>query len=193
MTKLAVHPWPGPAPAPQDGLFVLFLRTDARRDAARVQVRLAAREALAVILGLPLADIGIDSISGSPPRITLAGDACAIGCSFAHEDGYALAAINLHGAVGVDLMRVQDIPDWQAVARDYLGPTASAALQAASADARPHAFAQAWTRREAALKRGGQQLGEWKTDINDATIMLSLPVAELVGSIALLPEKVILC
>lgn len=193
MTMLAVHPWPGPAPAPQDGLFVLFLRTDARRDAARVQVRLAAREALAAALHRPLGDIGIDSLSDSPPRITLAGDACAIGCSFAHEDGYALAAINLHGAIGVDLMRVQDIPDWQAVARDYLGPAASAALQAIANDERPHAFAQAWTRREAALKRSGQALGEWQSDINDATIMLTLPVAELVGSIALLPEKGILC
>lgn len=193
MTALAVYPWPGPAPVPQDGLFVLFLRTDMRRDAARVQVRLAAREALAAALHRPLGDIGIDSTPGSPPRVTLASAACAIGCSFAHEDGYALAAINLHGAVGVDLMRVQDIPDWQAVARDYLGPAAGAALLAASADERPRAFAQAWTRREAALKRSGQQLGEWKTDITDATIMLPLPVAELVGCIALLPEKVILC
>ena len=193
MTMLAVHPWPGPAPAPQDGLFVLLLRTDARRDAARIQVRLAAREALAVALHRPLDDIGIDSTPGSPPRITLAGGACAIGCSFAHEDGYALAAINLHGAVGVDLMRVRDIPDWQAVARDYLGPAVSAALQSASADDRPRAFAQAWTRREAALKRAGQRLAEWRTDINDATLTLSLPVAGLVGSIALLPEKVILC
>jgi 4'-phosphopantetheinyl transferase len=193
MTMLAVHPWPGPAPVPQDGLFVLFLRTDVRRDAARVQVRLAAREALAAALDRPLDDISIDSIPGWPPRITLAGDACAIGCSFAHEDGYALAAINLHGAVGVDLMRVQDIPDWQAVARDYLGPAASAALQAITNGERPRAFAQAWTRREAALKRSGQQLGEWENDINDAIITLSLPVAELVGNIALLPEKVILC
>jgi 4'-phosphopantetheinyl transferase len=193
MTALAVHPWPGPAPAPQDGLLVLFLRTDARRETARVQVRLAAREALAAALHRPLGDIGIDSTPGSPPRITLAGVACAIGCSFAHEDGYALAAINLHGAVGVDLMRVQDIPDWQAVARDYLGPAASAALHATSADERPRAFAQAWTRREAALKRCGQQLDEWQSDISDATIMLTLPVADLAASIALLPEKVILC
>lgn len=193
MTTLAVHPWPGPAPAPQDGLFVLFLRTETRRDTARVQVRQAAREALAAALHRPLGDIGINSTPGSPPRITLAGDACAIGCSFAHEDAYALAAINLHGTIGVDLMRVQDIPDWQAVARDYLGPAASATLLAASAAERPRAFARAWTRREAALKRSGQQLAEWKTDNNDATIMLSLPVAELVGCIALLPEKVILC
>jgi len=192
MKTLAVHAWPGPAPAPLDGLFVLFVRTVPRRDAARLEIRRAAREALALVLDLAVDDITIASTPGAPPRILVAGEARAIGCSFAHEDGYALAAINLHGAVGVDLMRVRDIPDWQAVAHDYLGPAASAALQATSADERPRAFAQAWTRREAALKRDGQQLGEWKFDINDATTMLSLPVAELVGCVALPPQKVIL-
>jgi 4'-phosphopantetheinyl transferase len=181
MKTLAVHPWPGPVPAPRDGLLVLLLRTDPRRDAARRQVRQAAREALALLLGLAVDDIDIKSEPGAPPRIVVAGKASGIGCSFAHEEGHALAAINLHGAIGVDLMRVRDIPDWQAVARDYLGPAASDALLALSAADRPRAFAEAWTRREAALKRQGQQLGEWREDISAPTIMLTVPVFDLVG------------
>lgn len=193
MTTLAVHPWPGPALVPRDGLFVLFIRTAPRRETARLEIRQAAREALALVLGLAVDDVNITSTPGAPPRILVAGETRAIGCSFAHEDGCALAAINLHGSIGVDLMRVRDIPDWQAVARDYLGPAASAALHAMFTDELPRAFAQAWTRREAALKRDGQQLGEWKSDITDATTMLSLPMADLVGCIALPPRKVILC
>lgn len=184
MKTLAVHTWPGPVPAPLDGLFVLFIRTALRRETARREIRQAAREALALLLGLAVEDVTIASTPGAPPRILVAGEARAIGCSFAHEDGCALAAINLHGAVGVDLMRVRDLPDWQAVARDYLGPAASAALLAAAPAGRPRAFAEAWTRREAALKHRGQALGEWRVDIGAAQIMLTIPSYDIVGHVS---------
>lgn len=184
MKTLAVHAWPGPVPAPRDGLLVLFLRTDPLRDAARLQLRQAAREALALLLGLTVDDITIESRPGTPPRILVAGEARDIGCSFAHEDRCALAAINLHGAVGVDLMRVRDIPDWQAVARDYLGPAECAALLATSAADRPRAFAEAWTRREAALKLHGQQLSEWRADMTGATRSLAIPSFDIVGHVS---------
>lgn len=186
MTALAVHFWPGPAPAPQDGLFAILISTAdaapgtsppaAQRDAARRAIRLAAREALAEVLGVPAADIAIDSTPGTPPRIVLAGFASRIGCSFSHDVNYTLAAFNLQGPIGADLMQVQDIPDWQAVARDYLGPKAS------TLDT-PIAFTQAWTQREAALKCHAQQISEWQADLPGRTIPLALPVANLLGNI----------
>lgn len=197
MTTMAVHTWPGPVPAPQDGRFVICIHTQdahgtrgsgapgAQRAAARAQIRRATQEALAALLGISIDDIRIASTPGKPPAITLAGGNRKIGCSFAHEDGYALAAINLDGAIGVDLMRVQDIPDWQAVARDYLGPAATAALQATPAGDRPRAFAFAWTRREAALKCHGQQLAEWRAGDNAPAIALALPVTDLVGHVTI--------
>ncbi|MRW86009.1 4'-phosphopantetheinyl transferase superfamily protein [Pseudoduganella sp. FT26W] len=192
MNTLAVQAWPGPTPAPQDGLFAILIDTSsapaarasdagARRDAARRQIRLAAREALAALLRLPIGDIAIISAPGMQPRIQLAGAESRIGCSFTYDDHYALAAINLRGPVGVDMMRIQDIPDWQAVARDYLGPAAAAALQ--SAADRPSAFTKAWTRREAALKYHAQQLSEWQADLPGRAISLILPAAELTGHI----------
>jgi 4'-phosphopantetheinyl transferase len=196
MNILAVHTWPGPTPTPQDGLFALLIPTTPstntlpgtaataaahRREAARLLLRRAAREALAAVLRVPAADITITSRPGQPPSILLANRPSSIGISFSHEEGYALAAINLHGAIGVDLMRIQDIPDWQAVARDYLGPAAAAALQAS--DDRPRAFAKAWTRREAALKCHAQQLSEWQADLPGQSIPLALPVAELTAHI----------
>ncbi|MYM66802.1 4'-phosphopantetheinyl transferase superfamily protein [Pseudoduganella sp. FT55W] len=186
MNTLAVQPWPGPAPAPQDGLFAILIRTtvrspDAQRDAARRQIRLAAREALAAVLRRPIADVSITSMPGAPPRILLAGPESLIGCSFSHDGDYALAAFNLQGPIGADLMHVQDIPDWQAVARDYLGPAVTAALLAAPD--RPHAFTQAWTQREAALKCHAQQISEWQSDLPGQSISLALPVAGLLGHI----------
>ena len=215
MNALAVHAWPGPTPAPQDGLFAILIDTSAapgtpaartsspasqqqpdtvdassapraggagtQRDAARRQIRLAAREALAAVLRVPVDAIAITSSPGTPPRILLAGAESRIGCSITYEDHYALAAINLHGPVGIDMMRIQHIPDWPIVARDYLGPAAAAALQ--SAADRPRAFTKAWTRREAALKYHAQQLSEWQGDLPGRSISLILPVAELTGHI----------
>jgi 4'-phosphopantetheinyl transferase len=181
MNALAVHRWPGPTPVLRNGLFVILIDAELQREAARHQIRLAAREALAAVLGKSVAGISIDSSPGHPPRVLLAGAASRIGISFSHEDGHALAAFNLHGAIGADIMRVQDIPDWQAVANDYLGPAVSAALQAAAG--RPRAFANAWAQREAALKFHAQQLSEWQGDLSGTTIPLALPDIHLAGYI----------
>lgn len=189
MTALIVSPWPGPVPAPHDGLFVVRVATSLERPRAREQIRLAARAALASVLGVDAGDIVIDSTPGQAPRITLAGAESAIGCSFTHEGGYSLAAINLHGAVGIDLMRVEEVFDWRAVARDYLGPEVCATLAATPAAEQTLAFVLAWTRHEAALKCHGIQLTEWCEEI--ATLATStrstLLPDNLVASLACRP------
>lgn len=183
MKPLAVQTWPGRVPTPQDGLFAILITTGVQRDAARRELRLAVCEALAAVLRLPSEDISIASRPGEPPSILLAGRPTSIGVSISHEDHYSLAAINLHGPIGADIMRMQDIADWQVVAKDYLGPAISASLQALSAAERPHAFTQAWTQREAALKCHAQQLSEWQADLPGRSIALVLPVPGLTGHI----------
>ncbi|WP_122697970.1 4'-phosphopantetheinyl transferase superfamily protein, partial [Pseudomonas viridiflava] len=74
------------------------------------------------------------------------------GLSFSHESGLSVAAVNLSGLVGVDVMTVQNVPDWQTVARDYLGPTVTHRLQETPEGARNLAFANAWCQHEALLK-----------------------------------------
>jgi 4'-phosphopantetheinyl transferase len=196
MNTLAVQRWPGPTPTPQDGLFAILLSHAAdnaasadpgapgggrRREAARLAVRRAAREALATVLGMTPDDISIVSNPGEPPRVLLAGRPSGIGCSISHDGDHSLVAINLQGPIGADIMQMQNIPDWQAVARDYLGPVIAAALQATPAAERPAAFTRSWTQREAALKCIGQQLSEWRADIPGLTIALALPVPGLTG------------
>jgi 4'-phosphopantetheinyl transferase len=132
------------------------------RGAARARVRAALREALGQLAGLPSGAITIQSTPGSAPSISFAGkDRAAPGVSISHDEPLSLAAISLRGAVGVDLMRVQAIPDWRAVARDYLGPRATALLDATPEDHRAATFARAWSAHEARLKCHGLQLAEW--------------------------------
>ena len=172
MKTLMVHPWPGPVPAPEDGVVVIAIETEAGapRAQARAQILAATKEVLSALLSLPADAITIESTPGQPPRIVVtAGDARSVGCSFAHEDGHSVAAINLRGAVGVDLMRVQDIPDWHAVAVDYLGPETAAILLATPAADRPRAFAQAWAKNEAVLKCHGERLSEWTDRDREST------------------------
>jgi len=150
-----------------DGILVVSVATEGGkdggklRDRARVQVRQAVVEVLAEVLRLPASAISVQSTPGVAPRILIGDDARAVACSFSHESGLSLAAVNLHGGIGIDIMRVADIPDWQAVARDFLGPDTTAALLALPAADRPRAFAQAWTENEARLKCHGRQLVEW--------------------------------
>jgi 4'-phosphopantetheinyl transferase len=56
---------------------------------------------------------------------------------------------------------VQDVPDWDRVALDYLGPQVRDMLAGLDPACRADAFAQAWTRREAQLKCLGLSLSEF--------------------------------
>nr|WP_308632767.1 4'-phosphopantetheinyl transferase superfamily protein [Massilia norwichensis] len=84
--------------------------------------------------------------------------------AISHDGALSLAALSRRGPVGIDVTLVMDIPDWEAVARDYLGPAQTAALAALPAAARADAFARAWSEREARLKYFGRELVEWSED-----------------------------
>ncbi|WP_402720870.1 4'-phosphopantetheinyl transferase family protein [Janthinobacterium rivuli] len=142
-----------------DDVLVIGIVPPPSRMEARAQLRQVVREALAQWLKLDSEAISVESTPGAPPRLLFPGGVA--GLSFSHDEGISLAAIGLHGPVGIDVMRVQDIPDWFNLARDYLGPQVAEALSACPAGQRPLALAQAWTAREAALKCAGRQLAEW--------------------------------
>ena len=142
-----------------DGVLAIGIVPPPSRMEARARLRQAVCEAAAQWLELDIETISVESTPGAPPRLLFRGGVA--GLSFSHDEGISLAAVHLHGAVGIDVMRVQDIPDWFILARDYLGPQVAEALSACPADQRPLALAQAWTAREAALKCAGRQLAEW--------------------------------
>lgn len=152
-----------------------------------------------MLLQRPVSAIAIDNQRGQRPQIRLAGAAPAPGtagatapapyCAFAYSSHYALVALHLHGPVGVDLTPVLELPDWQALARDYLGPHSYARLQALPAPQRPRALAQAWCQLEAQLKCRAEALTEWSGPADDGSLHapLLLPPAatalELVGHV----------
>jgi 4'-phosphopantetheinyl transferase len=140
-----------------DGVLVIGIEAAMPRTEARLRIRLAVREAVAKWLDID--SVSVESEPGHAPRLLVAGRAAWL--SISHDDGVSLAAMHLHGPVGIDVMRVQEIDDWFAVATDYLGPKVAQSLAACPADQRPLALAQAWTAREAGLKCLGRELAEW--------------------------------
>ena len=142
-----------------DGVLVIGIAAVLPRAEARLRIRAAAREAVAQWLELDIDTISVKSTPGAPPRLLFPGGLA--GLSFSHDEEISLAAIGLHGPVGIDVMRVQDIADWFHLARDYLGPQVAQELAACPDTQRPVRLAQAWTAREAALKCAGLQLVEW--------------------------------
>jgi 4'-phosphopantetheinyl transferase len=187
-----VWPWPGPLPVPVDGFFAICVTTlpDQSRETVRLQTRRAIREVLARLLDMPAESIRVTAEPGCPPRVVLAHasayKAHSIECSISHETGLSLVALNLHGrGVGVDVMRVQDIGDWEVVARDYLGSAVAGQLAKADAASRAQLFAEAWTTREASLTSLGLPLAEWTPrGLPCRLFKLELPT-DLAGSLAI--------
>jgi 4'-phosphopantetheinyl transferase len=168
--RLPVHFWLGALPLRGDTIcaapdvFIIAVRTDAgqQRARARLQIREAIRATLSQLLDIDADAITLPAAHGSAPQIMLArSDPYPIGLSISHESALSLAAINLRGAIGVDLMQVQELDaGWEAVAGDYLGPATAQALATTAVGQRASAFASAWTAREASLKCLGMALQE---------------------------------
>jgi phosphopantetheinyl transferase len=181
--RLTVHPWPGAVPSCEDGVFVIGIPTGIQREAARLHIRQALAEALGAVVGMAPQAVTIESNPGAAPVAMLA-DGRRLHCSFAHDGGMSLAAVCFNGPVGVDLMLAEDVAGWEAVARDYLGPDATARIAATARDERAAVFARAWTAREAHLKWLGVGLDEWPahSQASGATVTLDLPDG-LVGTL----------
>jgi len=161
-------------PAPR--VCVVGVAGQVERNAARQAIRQAVRAALCTLFGVDAGAIGLHAVSAQAPyavvRTGAADDTHAgadtagrrVALAFSHDEALSIAAIGLDCAVGVDVMRIVDIPEWQALARDYLGPDAADTLAGLNAGERPVALARAWSEREARLKCLGRPLGEWRAD-----------------------------
>ena len=137
----------------------------AQREAARLAIRAALRVALATACGVDAGRIRLEAAPGRAPHATI-DDATPGGrtawLAISHDGALSVAAWRLDGPVGIDIMQVQPVPDWQALARDYLGPVVGAALAGLAPAAIPAAFAQAWSEHEARIKCLGRALEEWR-------------------------------
>lgn len=151
-------------PAADADVHVVGVRGMKDRAIARQTIRTALLAALAEALALPAARVRLCGEPGEAPY-ALVDDGRRIDLAISHDGDISVAALRLDGAVGIDVMRVADVPDWHAVAHDYLGPACAAALAGVPAPARAAAFARAWSEREARLKCRGLALAEWDADL----------------------------
>ena len=160
------------------------------RTSARNQIRVAITESLGIVTGHDSARLRITSRPGQPLQV----GATAIGLSIAHDAGLSVAAINLHGAVGIDIMRLDtlapitaDAGDWQQLAADYLGPAALQRIRRSRSAQRGQQFATAWVAQEARLKCVGQGLIEWTAAPAKITRLLVHPLVlppQWIGAVA---------
>lgn len=169
--RVLVHAWPDAAPLAVEalrgaqGLTVIRVNTPNTelRQAAREHMRSAVRELLAVLLQQPAATLPLVAQPGQALILDLPGT--PIGLSVSHASGFSVAAVHRHGTVGVDVMRIGEgadsMPDWETVARDYLGAQAVARIHQVTPAQRACAFAREWTALEARLKCLGMGLTEW--------------------------------
>lgn len=148
------------------GMTVIGIAGQEDRDQARHAIRVAILAELGTLSGLPPERISLHAEPAEAPYALLAAPEGKrqVWLAISHDGELSVAAISLHGAVGIDVTRVIDIPDWEPVARDYLGPEVATALAALAPPARAAAFARAWSQREARLKCLGWPIAEWKPD-----------------------------
>lgn len=145
------------------GLAVIGLRGQPDRASARLRIRAALTPALAADCGIDRSRIELHSPEGVAPWAVAVLDAGPrrIPLAISHDRDISVAAYSFQGRVGIDITSIVPVPDWEPVARDYLGRATSRALAARPEDERDAAFARAWSEHEARLKCLGLQLDEW--------------------------------
>jgi 4'-phosphopantetheinyl transferase len=178
-----------------DEPLVIGIQDQADREAARRAIREAIAAELLLSSGLPPQRIVLHTLRGKAPwaELHFPDGPRRAWLAISHDGALSVAAISLRGPVGIDVSCIVDIPDWEAVARDYLGPDTAAALALLPPAARTTAFASAWSEREARLKYLGRELVEWNADGDrDLAACRCLPLAlpeGYAGMLALPPGR----
>lgn len=145
------------------GFAIIGIRGQGGRATARARIRAALTAALAAQCGIDTGRIELHTPEGRAPWAVVALDSGPqrIALAISHDGDISLAAYSLDGAVGIDVACIVPVPDWQMVARDYLGRATADALAVRPDNARDAAFAHAWSEHEARLKCLGLPLEEW--------------------------------
>lgn len=171
---LIVYDWPSSKNNLKlhDGLLVIALRTHAEmsRTQARTQVRDALKELLAILLSYPINKITIFSEPGQAVRLLQPKE--NIGISISHEHELSIAAVNMNGYCGIDIMSISSISNLDeinAIAIDYLGSQAATNISKLPTHQRIKAFAKAWTEFEAYMKCKGEPIVEWSSTRDNIT------------------------
>ena len=162
-------------------LFVIAVDTPDRtpRPVARQRIRTALQSVLGELWQCQPADVALTTTPGEPLRAH-GPHSLNWGLSLSHDTGLSVAAVNRHGPVGVDIVRISTPIDWRATADDYLGADVASDIAALPLNAQNEAFLTAWTQHEARLKCLSLGLVEWSPALHARfsalkTVPLDLP------------------
>ncbi len=151
--------WPKTPALPAPGRPVLLrVPTPSARVAARRELRAALRRLLADWTGCSAEQLPLHETARGPAWTgPLAGFSLDISLSYAEGEGWI--GLIRAGSIGIDVMRVQPIPEVESLTRLYLGPAVWETIRNSRyPDLR---FALAWTDMEAGLKLSKQPLREF--------------------------------
>ncbi len=104
------------------------------------------------------------------PRLTHAAGGRDLHFNLAHTRDLALVAFSHDVEVGVDVESLANLHNWSELVPRILSNREQADLERLPAAARPRAFLNGWTRKEAILKATGQGLVE---DLNQIEVVLA--------------------
>jgi phosphopantetheinyl transferase len=155
--KLIFH-WPETPVLPPPGQAVLIRVVTAQsRQMARQKLRTALRQMLAPWSNISPEQLPLRETTSGPVWLgQLGGHNLDISLSYAEGEGWI--GLIRAGLIGVDIMRIQRIPETEEVARHYLDPEVLKTIQQSTDPVL--AFAAAWTALEARLKCLKQPLRE---------------------------------
>ncbi|BCB26668.1 hypothetical protein SKTS_15540 [Sulfurimicrobium lacus] len=154
-------------------LLLLALPGGTPRAHARLLARQVLRETLGGLLSLPAEQVALFE---GPYGPRLEGAASDIRVSLSYAGEWALIGLSTGRALGVDIVRIDSLPEVAALARDFLPAAACHAVLAAPLEERDACFAQAWAEMEACSKCLGlplQEIGAEREQALKACALLS--------------------
>lgn len=151
--------WLPPAGLAHAGVCLGWLDLPGPRTAQRQALRQQLPSLMAAVLGLEHAAFALEE--GEPaPWLVEQHSARRLALSFSYAGARAAFAVATR-PLGVDLVALEELPDWPAVAQDFLGPETARRIAGLPNAARTAAFCLAWAELEARGKALGLGLELW--------------------------------
>ena len=138
-------------------LILIALPAGTARTAARLLARQVLRETLSQLLAQPAATLMLNECPHGP---VLEGAAHNIQISVSYAADRCLLGLGKGCRLGVDIVRIEALPETTALARLYLPATACHEIMTAAPAARAACFALRWAQMEARSKCLGLPLAE---------------------------------
>lgn len=118
------------------------------------------RQILAGYLGVNPAAVEFETGHRGKPSLSKRCNWLGLHFNLAHSRELGLMAVTLDGPLGVDVEEVRDIPEAAELVARFFSAREQLEFQRLSADAKPLAFFNLWTRKEAWLKATGEGISE---------------------------------